>query len=330
MKSPIFVIGNPRSGTTLLRLMLTCHPNICVPPEAGWLINLYPKYRDFTLRTDRLKRFVDDLFSPPKIEGWGLERFNLLERLEEAKPTDYATLASHVYLYYASVHQPGKSRWGDKNNFHLNHIEKIHRLFPDAHFLHIIRDGRDVACSYRDLSQIQGEYAPKLSASICGAAYDWVKNIKIIQKSFATIGQGRTLAIRYEDLVQQPHKTLQMVCDFLGEDYDERMLSFAEENRKKQLEPEMFMNWKTRTKEQLTDTRAERWKREMFEEDRYLFQLLAKETLMRYGYEIEHSLSVPFASRMLRLYVSAWLLGQRGQKLIRRLKRKMGSLGGGQ
>ena len=319
--NPIFIIGNPRSGTTMLRLMLTCHPNICVPPESGWLIGLYSKYNDFAFDKGRIRAFVNDLFLSPMIEVWGLDSLSLLERLEKAKPKDYATLASHVYFHYVEIHQPGKLRWGDKNNFYLNYIEKINRIFPDAVFLHIIRDGRDVACSYRDLSQTKGKYAPKLPASVCGAACDWVKNVKTIQKCLSTIGAERALTIRYEDLVQQPQKTLQTICAFLGEDYDERMLNFDEENQRKQLEPEIFMDWKARTQKPLTDSRVGRWKQEMFEEDKRLFQFLARKTLMSYGYEVESSMSISLPLMALRFYSAIWLLGKYGQRLVRIMKR---------
>jgi hypothetical protein len=185
-KPPVFIIGSPRSGTTLLRLMLTCHPEICVPPEGGWLLQLYPRYRNLPLTIGTLTAFVDDLLKTPKIEEWNLNRDQLLDYLERNSPSNYANLAERIYFFHAS--RFGKSRWGDKNNSYLNRIKKIANIFPEAQFLHIIRDGRDVACSYQDLAALKGQrYAPVLPNNIVGAAYSWKKNVQRIQNGFNRI-----------------------------------------------------------------------------------------------------------------------------------------------
>ncbi|MEE2987827.1 MAG: sulfotransferase, partial [Nitrospinota bacterium] len=68
--SPLFIIGNPRSGTTLLRLMLTCHPNICIPPESGFMIDLYKTYYRCQVDSKSLQNFITDVLSSQKMETW--------------------------------------------------------------------------------------------------------------------------------------------------------------------------------------------------------------------------------------------------------------------
>lgn len=318
---PIFVIGNPRSGTTLLRLMLTAHPNIGIPPESGWLIELYDRYNQQTLEGKTVKAFIDDLLSVPKIEEWHLDREELLARLECLTPMDYSAAAEEIYRFYLEKQGP-KSRWGDKNNYYLNHIDKLAMLFPEAQFLHIVRDGRDVACSYRDLSQATGRYAPTLPSGICEAAIHWTNNIGRIEKSLAHIGSQRSFTIRYEDLVSEPEATLTRVCAFLDEDFDEGMLAFDELNKSENLEPEIYMSWKALTRHPLTAARVGRWQREMFQEDQLLFELVANKTLRTYDYEgaaISSTLSIP------KLYLRGYVLLSQGawygQTMLRKARR---------
>jgi hypothetical protein len=322
--APIFIIGNPRSGTTMLRLMLASHAHIGIPPESGWLIELYSKYSQEILDETNLGAFVDDLLAVPKIEEWHLDRAKLFADLQQVSPANYSVIASQIYQSYLKRHG-NKRRWGDKNNFYLNHIGKLNALFPRALFLHIVRDGRDVACSYRDLAHTKGLYAPILPSSVCQAALHWNRNIGRIRKSLAQIDSKRTLTIRYEDLVNNPQVTLQDVCTFLGEDFDDRMLSFAEINKSENLEPDIFMSWKALTKQPLTTARAGRWKREMFQEDQFLFEYITRNTLVAYEYEVPDR-SSPFSPS--NLYLRGYALLSfgiwYGQALLRKAKRGLG------
>jgi hypothetical protein len=319
---PVFIIGNPRSGTTMLRLMLTLHREMEVPPESGWLIELYGKYQDTVLDKAKLESFVDDLLAVEKIEEWQLDRSELLNDLKPLCPADFKTIGSAVYMHYAR-RRGKKRRWGDKNNFFLNHIDKLDNLFPEAKFLHIVRDGRDVACSYRDLVQTKGLYAPDLPSSVCGAAIHWRINLNKIQKSFTKIRPDRVLTVRYEDLVQEPREILEQICSFLGLEFDNRMLLFSEINTRENLEPDVFMSWKALTKQPVTTARVGRWKREMFQEDQLLFEFLAKNTLTAYAYELSNLPSHSFSGLLLRLYAQVQLRSWSIQKLLKKGKNKL-------
>lgn len=318
--APIFIIGNPRSGTTMLRLMLASHPHIGVPPESGWLIELYGKFGQVLFDETTLEPFVDDLLAVAKIEEWHLDRAGLITDLQFVCPANYQAIGSQIYHYYLKRHG-NKRRWGDKNNFFLNHIDRLDALFPGAMFVHIVRDGRDVACSYRDLSQTTGLYAPILPSSVCEAALHWNQNLGRIRKSLAQVDSKRTLTIRYEDLVQSPQATLQDICAFLGEAFDDRMLSFAELNKREFLEPDVFMGWKALTKQPLTTARSGRWKREMFQEDQLLFEFIARDALIAYKYDMNDRSSISISNLFLRGYVlirfGAWYY----QELISKARR---------
>lgn len=289
MKPPVFIIGNPRSGTTLFRLMLTCHSNICIPPECGWLIGMYAKWGSRCVyNKQEVEKFVEDIQNPSvrKFKTWNLD----VERLKKELlySSSYKEAASRIYRLFMKQYQSNKNRWGDKNNFFLHHIDTIDELFPDALFIHLVRDGRDVACSYRDLKNMKGEYAPRLPFVVGDIAHRWKDNLEVIHRSLGDIDYRRSMILRYEDLVSNPSESLKNICDFLDESFspieEESMLSFFVRNEKEKLEPDETMGWKKLTKKPLTDSRVGRWRKELTEEEQKLFSFIAGKTLLRYGY----------------------------------------------
>ena len=202
MKSPIFILGNPRSGTTLLRLMLHNHKNIVIPPECGFLIWWYETYKkwDSTWNQDKqlVEKFLNDLISSKKFDLWELDRVLLQKRILASSPSSYSDLVSLIYTIYGESTTKKFSRWGDKNNFYISHIKTIHTIFQDAQFIHIIRDGRDVACSYREVMarHIQTEFAPKLPTEMTTIAVEWKRNISNLIDAFDEIGWGGVIEIR--------------------------------------------------------------------------------------------------------------------------------------
>lgn len=287
-ESPVFIIGNPRSGTTMLQLMLTSNPGIFVPTECGFLVFLYEKYKDFSGNTNEIKKFVEDVFCARKIELWNITFEGTLNYLMYKKPKTYKELSSGIYEYYGKCYYPGIYRWGDKNNFYLNHIEDINRIFPSAQYIHIVRDGRDVACSYKDMSPLKNlKYAPNLPDKINEISLHWKNNIEKVRLSFDDIGWGKVIEIRYEDLVNNSTDTLKSVCSFLQLQYSDAMLKFNQNNTEKGLVPKEFEAWKSMNKQEVSTLRINRWKNELTKNEVYLFESIAKDILAQYNYNLE-------------------------------------------
>ena len=133
ISNPLFIIGNPRSGTTLIRLMLTCHSKISIPPECGFVLWLYDKYFDWKAidndNSERVLIFLDDLFKCNKFENWGLNKKNIHQEIIDVRPNNYASLCELVYNIYGRAYNYNFSVWGDKNNYYLNCIDKLYSLF---------------------------------------------------------------------------------------------------------------------------------------------------------------------------------------------------------
>lgn len=289
-------------------------------------MQLHQKYKGFSGEQRDIEAFAREALSLPKMEEWGLSTEELAEDLIGRRPRTYSEIVAGVYAHYGRVHQSEAGRWGDKNNFYLNHIGLIAGLFPEARFLHIVRDGRDVACSYRELAMVEGNYAPELPNSVLGAARHWRSNLSKIERSFKRIGRKSVHEMRYEDLVTDPEKALRSICHFLGESYAEEMVAFDEENRKKQLEPAVFDSWKGLTREKLSASRVGRWRTAMFTEDIMLFEMGAGGTLKNYGYPLASLEQSRAAKMFLTLYYMGSNASLRFSGNVRRLRRIVGKV----
>jgi hypothetical protein len=293
LDSPVFIIGNPRSGTTLIRLMLSAHSEIVIPPESGFAVWYHDTYKNWqTLFTENeriIDTFIDDLFRARKFENWDLNKNDITKYLYAKKPLTYSDLIALIYLYYAKKIGKKIRYWGDKNNFHLNYINLLKDLFPGIHFIHIIRDGRSVACSYKKImsSNIQSQYAPKLPRDISKIAEEWSQNMQTVRSSFQIIKYENVQEIRFEDLIQEPKSILRNICDALDLKYEKRMLEYYKLSEKDGNEPPEFMQWKQKNKLPLLPEEVDRFKRELSADEIAIFQKIAGTELKSYRYEIQ-------------------------------------------
>ena len=288
-ESPVFIVGSPRTGSTLLRLMLTSHKSIVIPPESGFLVWWYDKYKDWKPSDNssgRLPTFLKDLFTSKKIETWNISRNGLENYLKKAVPKNYSELSSCVYKYFGTCFDAGFKIWGDKNNWYLDHIDKIKDIFPNVFFIHIVRDGRDVACSYKELykKRLKVKYAPNLPNKVGEIAKQWSRNLNTIQNSLKKVKRSKFVEVKYEDLVESPEISLKQLCKKLGIKFDSNMLNFYKLNKKKNLVPKQYMGWKENTYNKLNSTSVGRYNKELTVKERETFERIAEKQLRKYGY----------------------------------------------
>lgn len=198
-KAPIFVGGHHRSGTTLLRVMLNRHPHIACGPE-GQLLDR-TSFRDF-------HRFLETTWLP-HLRAYSMD--------EQDIDRGVAAFIDEFFSRYAA--ERGKRRWAEKTPKNVLHIAYLFRLFPEARFIHMVRDPRDVHCSVVEKAHTT---TPRwLGVTAEETARGWVRRVEI---AGAWRGDERYLEIRYEDLVAVPREMMAHVLCFLAEPWDERIL----------------------------------------------------------------------------------------------------------
>lgn len=291
-KPPFFVLGNPRSGTSLLRLMLHSHPQLCVPPECGFMEWWYEKYSgwkvDFNSDSSRIEEYITDLLSSKKIETWGLDAHSLKENIRKLNPGSYAELTSSVYLTFARIKNKKKIiRWGDKNNYYMMMPGKLHAIYPDAKFILIVRDGRDVACSYLEVNKLKTDspYKPKLPTRLEDIAREWIANNERVLGFFEGLPSHSWMTLRYEDLLLRPELELSKVCNFLSVSFDAEMLNYPERNRQFSDEPAALMDWKKKTVEKPDASNAGKYRTLLTPEETENFNSIAGAMLRKFGYD---------------------------------------------
>jgi hypothetical protein len=285
----VFIIGNPRSGTSLFRLMLNAHPDIISPPECGflhWWFSKYKKWDSSYNTSNQIDEFVKDVMSSKKIEAWNLDFEKLKQKISQQKPQNYAELGEIVYLTFAT--QKGKNPIviADKNNYYINHLSDLKEIWPTAKYILVIRDGRDVACSYLTIEKLitDSPYKPKLSNDINIIAKEWLNNNNNSIDFINSFGDNRGLIIRYEDVVINPKFILNKVCVFLGIHFSEEMLTYYLKNIQYQDEPSSTLDWKMKTLEKPDQDNIGKFKTDLSKENLKEFEVIAESLLKKFNY----------------------------------------------
>lgn len=192
---PILVIGSPRSGTTLLRLILDSHPRISCGEETHFLRELQP--------------IVGEHWR--MVEPYGFDRAYWIGRIRDL----YTGFQADVLA------RRGKARWAEKDPSYTLALPFMGELFPDAQYIHVIRDGHDVVASYRD------RWGWRQAARV--ARGGWQRYVRAARALATGPTAGRYHEVRYEALVADPEGTLRPLFDFLGEAWDPAVLRFDEQ-----------------------------------------------------------------------------------------------------
>jgi hypothetical protein len=216
---PLLILGVRRSGTTLLRVMLDRHSELAVPDESYFV----PQIADRHLRRVEVEPFVDDLRRIDTLAEWGVPLDKVEARLHDGMPVGAAI--GTVYAVYAE--EQGKRRWGDKTPMYMQNLRLLERLFPDALYLHLIRDGRDAATSFLSMPPgivTENWMHPRDPA---GFACQWRTEVRAARRLGRRVGRDRYLEVRYEDLVEDVEGTLQAICGFARLPYEPGLADYA-------------------------------------------------------------------------------------------------------
>jgi Sulfotransferase family len=267
---PLFVVGCGRSGSTLLRLMLDAHPDLAVPGESHFIPDLRRRFPDPVAPEE----LTAALLRTPHFRHWRTAEASVWRRVRALDTPTFANVVGSAFL--ANADEQGATRWGDKTPAYVRWIPLLHALWPDARFVHLIRDGRDVALSYRSL--------PWGPTTVWAAARKWRRDVTAGIRDGQPLGTSRYLEVRYEGLVQDPKEVLRGICSFAGLPFLEEMLDPDARRDHPTLAPEAGRPFHARSQERVA-AGARDWRTQMSADDVRRFEAVAGPLLSDLGYE---------------------------------------------
>ena len=213
--SPIIVLGVSRSGTTLLRSMLDRHPGVAIPTESYFIPQLHDRHGD---RPDR-DAIIADLGRLQRVREWGVTPAGLDARLGTSP--SFAEVIDAVYRTWAE--RQGATRYGDKTPLYMQHLDLLEHVFPDAQYVHIVRDARAAALSFVGMRR-KARFNWSRPRRVEDFACQWRREVAAARELGERVGSGRYLELRYEDLVAAPEPTLRRICELLDLGWNDAML----------------------------------------------------------------------------------------------------------
>jgi len=268
----VFIVGRGRSGTTLIRAMLTSHTELAIPNETHFIV---PMSRDRRIvredATVDIGAFLAKVKRQPGYHNMELDDDLVTQRFNDARPDTYPDAVRLLFRIYADKEM--KPRYGDKTPIHVLHVEYLAELFPEARFIHLIRDGRNVT-----LSNLELDWGPE---SVWEGAVYWKRFVNEGRGAGAKLGPERYFELRYEDVLEDPERNVRKMCDFVELEFDPVMLRYFE--RTKTISGADETHHQNLSKPPTKGLRD--WREQMSRKDVELFEVLAGDLLSEMGYE---------------------------------------------
>jgi hypothetical protein len=280
-----FVIGMTRSGTTLLRLMLDSHPQLTIPPETHFIPDVIKLFGEGPASPEDV---MEVMTSSRRWEDFGVSTVKLARELRRLRPLVRPEVPVRTF-YRLYAKQQRKRRWGDKTPGYAMKMRRIERILPEARFIHMIRDGRDVALSLerRDADLTTEQVARR-----------WRHRINRTRRAASKV--EHYTEVHYEDLISDPDATLRGICDLIELEFDPAMLRYHEraadrlqeiarpleaEEEKRGLSAESRVEAHALTSEPPRADRVGMWRQEMDPAQLAIFREHGGELLADLGYE---------------------------------------------
>jgi hypothetical protein len=216
-----FVVGRGRSGSTLLRSLFDAHPHVMIPLESRFVQFLYYNYpskkRWLPGTAQRAILDLEHGFEPPK-----LNRTNLEKQVESLSPDlSFRKVCKLIYLNtFSEFPKERIHAIGDKNPRYTFFIPQLLKLFPNARFIHLVRDYRDNIVSVQRTGRLINE-----SGNIYFALGRWSLYNRYVVK-YQKRYPDRFCRVKFEELIKDPGTVMKNLCSFLGIDFDPEMLNY--------------------------------------------------------------------------------------------------------
>lgn len=271
--SPIFLIGVARSGTTLLSLMLDSHSRIAIPYESHFFVSYYQKYKVGNLDgKDEVLLLAKQILAEPPLRRWDLTIQP--EELELENCTNLPSVIGAIFRTYAK--KCGKEIWGDKSPPYTQYVYILEKMFPTARYIHLIRDGRDVALSLMGKSWGPGDFISSMEY--------WARNISCARRMLYMLPEDRFLEVRFEQLVAEPETEMKRITEFLGVEFEPEMINAYTQKASKKVGT-LIDSIHPHLKKAPSSDQAFKWKHQLKPADQALAYEIAGSELEELGYE---------------------------------------------
>jgi hypothetical protein len=318
---PLFIGACPRSGTTLLRVMLDNHPDLAIPHETNFVRPLWwQRVRFGDLRDPGNRRrvaewiFTEEGHRSRRLRAGRISRQDAIRRVAEAPPTVGSIAQACLQL---RAEADGKPRWGDKRPSYSGFIGMLFAMFPDAQYINLVRDPRAAVASQIAMGWDASEVA------VPAATARWEAAVRRTDYFARRLRPDQFLDLRYEDMVIDPHVMLERICAFAGLRADDAVETMIGERRGS------FRGPHKRVAEPVTTASIERWRERLDPHQVALVERATTPVLDRFGYRIADGLGADPAPRDVRELARArrarrrnWRRSQRGELLRRAVYRR--------
>lgn len=267
------MVGVPRSGTTLLRLILNAHSCISLGPETHFFKQVWERrnyYGDLSNHANLLKLWGE--YSLTKsFDDFGFVDKARVEKTVLKSVRNYADFLRILLELYAKNNH--KRVWGEKTPEHLFNVTEIVKWYPDAKVVHVIRDPRAVCAS---LTKV-----PWSSDDVISNARVWNCYLSFAEELHSGKNRESVLEVCYEDLIRSTEATLKRVCGFIEIKFEPGMLSFYKDSRKfiEKNEP-----WKDNVLTPLNICSIDKWKKELSVVQQKEIETKTRRFMLKYGY----------------------------------------------
>ncbi|MFV0337660.1 MAG: sulfotransferase family protein [Chthoniobacterales bacterium] len=270
--SPIFLVGASRSGTTLLRVMLNGHSQIHIPPEAWFLGELLDAFEpDVPFDEASLRKAHQIITDNVRWVDWNFSSQKLFEVLQACEGLLLRDLVDALFSKCSGLNE--KKLWGEKSPRHSYYILKLRETFPEARFIHLIRDGRDSTASMlkrkwydSDFRRIVTHWETTTRSALQGRKF----------------GDSFYMELHFEDLIKSPESSLHTICQFLTLPFEKGMMNYRKQSESSVVRGETTLHDKLQN--QLDHSEIGKWRNLLSLKEKIIFEIIAGETLRKAGY----------------------------------------------
>jgi len=284
---PIFIVGNPRSGTTLLAVLIDRHSEISIPPETHYYDQFVHEYRH-NLSSYTKEEMVFNVLKNERIKDLNLENQEILKQFSNYPPSQANLLRSILESY--SIKR-NKKKFGEKTPMHFSHVDEIITDFPDAKIICIIRDGRDSILSILNTPWGLAD-APRRLEQLC---IIWRENAKSIFK-YLNKYPNNFILVKYEKLLLNPEKELRKICEFVEINYENRLL---DNNVQTDVVPQWEADWKSNSQKNIDASRIEAWRNIKNQDKIWVMNIMMGKMLKKHGYRYTQLENCPIHKKIL-------------------------------